>query len=239
MKNYFFLFLLFSSAVLQAQDTLYLDSDYSEVLPEDAVYFQVDSRDDSGEDLLRKTFWINGQIKSERNFLEKNEKLTADGMSKFWYENGQLYYSQNYRKGERHGELLAYWADGSPRRHDIYKNGKLKSGKVWDRNGQEIDHFPVLVPAKFPGGQQAINAYLKKHLPVNSAQKKNTEVRVVVSIRVDKEGYISHVKIVEGAPHWYNAVTINALMQMPRWNPGMHMGEPINVRYTLPVTFRK
>lgn len=240
MKIFLLLSFFFSSSLLLAQDTLYLDSDYNKVLREDAEYFQIDYWNGSGEqDLNRKTFWKNGILKSERNFLSKNGKLIPHGISKFWYENGQLYYSQNYKKGERHGELLAFWEDGTPRRQDYFKNGKLKSGTVWDKSGKKVEHFPVLIPAMFPGGQQAIQAYLKKHLPVNPVQKNGTEVRVVVSIRIDKVGDINEVEIIEGAPHWYNAVTINALTKMPRWNPGMHMGEPINVRYTLPVIFRK
>lgn len=232
----FFFILTFT----HAQDTLYLDKEYQEVEPVNAQYYRIDERKGpEGKDITRKTYWIHKQIKSERSLKEKKGQLIPQGLQRFWYEDGQLYYTENFQKGKRHGDLIAFWQDGSKRRHDHFKKGKLKSGKVWNRQGEEVDHFPVMIPASFPGGQKAIAAYLKANLPLPESQKTGTEVRVVVSIRINKEGYISKIDIIDGAPHWYNAVTINALSNMPRWNPGKHMGEPVNVKFTLPITFRK
>lgn len=240
MKHIFLLLFFFSFYLATAQDTLYYNKEWQEVPQGEATYYTVDQRPgEDGNDLSRKTYWINGQIYRERSFTEKDEKLTLEGIQKTWYENGQLFYTENYRKGERHDELLAYWEDGSKRRHDIFKKGKLKSGRTWDREGKEIEHFPVMVPAMFPGGQQALQAYLKDNIPHNPKQPNNTTVHLVVSLRVTKEGKVEILKILDEAPHWYIAVTINTLTNMPRWKPGTFMGEPINVIYALPVTFRK
>lgn len=238
MKNIFILLFLFSLSFATAQDTLYFDEDWNESHPQRASYFTIDERPgQNGADLTRKTYWINGQIKSERSYTEKKEVLTLEGVQKTWYENGQLFYIENYRKGKRDGELLAFWEDGTKRRHDFFKKGKLKSGKTWNQNGEEIEHFPVMIPAMFPGGQKALQAYLKENIPRNPEQPKNTLVRVKVSIRINKDGAVEIIKVLEEAPHWYMAVTINALQNMPRWEPGEFMGEPVNVKYALPVTF--
>lgn len=237
MKGHLITLLLFCFSSAIAQDTIFLDQNYEEVLSEKAEFFRLDNR--KGQNLIRKTFMMNGQILSEKEFLEKKGRLTAHGISKNWYDNGQLFYSQVYRKGERHGELLAYWEDGTPRRNDFFKKGKLISGKTWNRSGVEVPHFPVFVPPVFPGGKGAITAYLKQHIPVNPKQRKNTEIRVVVSFVVNKEGSIHQVEVLKEAPLWYKAVTVQTLLNMPQWEPAMHMGEPVNARYTLPVTFRK
>lgn len=239
MQNLTLLFFLLLFTGLKAQDTLYLSKDYEETSRGEAFYFQIDDRTAPGkQDVVRKTYWINGRLKSQRSYTEKSKKLTPEGLQKHWYENGQLFYSEFFRKGKRHGELLAYWEDGSKRRHDIYKKGKLRSGRVWNEDGQEVEHFPVIVPATFPGGQEAMVAYLKSKCPVPSTQARNTEVRLLFSIRVNKEGYIDKIEIIEGAPHWYNSVATKAISEMPRWNPGQHMGDPVGVFYRLPITFR-
>ena len=91
----------------------------------------------------------------------------------------------------------------------------------------------------FPGGQQALQEYLKEKLPHNPQQPKSTEVRLVVSIIIDKEGKARVRKIIEEAPFWYIATTTAVIENMPAWKPGEYMGEPINVFYALPLTFRK
>jgi hypothetical protein len=240
MRRLILALLLLINFISFGQDTIYLDSSKKPVDKAEATYYRIESRVNSGEiDLLRKTYFLDGQIESERRFKEKGEKLISQGLQKHWYENGQLFYEESYKNGERHGEFLAFWKDGSKRRHDVYKRGKLKSGKVWDENGQEQEHFPVFSRASFPGGQEAMMAYLKKNLPVPSTQEENTEVRVIVSFMVNKEGSITKIDVHEGAPHWYNAVTVNTLAQMPKWNPGKFLGDPVNIYFTLPVTFRK
>ena len=240
MKYFFTLCLFFSLCLSYAQDTLYLNNSYEEVARDSAAYFQIDHRNPSAEkEVTRRTYWIDGQIKSERSFIEKKEDFIAEGPSKYWYENGQLFYQENYRKDERHGELIGYWEDGSKRRHDIYKTGNLKSGQVWDKKGNELEHFPIMEKPVYPGGQEALAAYLKQNIPVPETQEKNTEVRLVLKIRINKEGYIDKIEVIEGAPNWYNAVAVNVVSRMPRWKPGRQFGEPVNVIYRLPITFRK
>ena len=240
MKNSAFLLLLLFTTVLTAQDTIYLDLNYKEILPENAVYFQVEDRNAPGEQNLITTLYrTNGEIVKQRSFLEVRKKLTLHGLQKTWYDNGQLYYQETYKKGKRHGDLLAYWEDGSRRRHDSFKNGKLKSGRIWNRQGQEEEHYPVMIPAQFPGGEKAIAEFLRKNLPVPESQERNTVVKTLAKIRIGTDGYIQEIKIVEGAPHYYNAILTQTLLNMPKWNPGSFMGEPIELWYTLPVNFSK
>ena len=240
MKNSAFLLLLLFTTVLTAQDTIYLDLNYNEILPENAVYFQVEDRNAPGEQNLITTLYrTNGEIVKQRSFLEVRKKLTLHGLQKTWYDNGQLYYQETYKKGKRHGDLLAYWEDGSRRRHDSFKNGKLKSGRIWNRQGQEEEHYPVMIPAQFPGGEKAIAEFLRKNLPVPESQERNTVVKTLAKIRIGTDGYIQEIKIVEGAPHYYNAILTQTLLNMPKWNPGSFMGEPIELWYTLPVNFSK
>lgn len=240
MRKILFLFLIMTTPIFHAQDTLYLNEKYKETTPEEAIYYRIDDRNTPGDqDLIRRTFYKNGNLKSETPYHEKKEKLIPTGIWKFYYENGQLFYSQPYKKGERNGELVAFWEDGSKRRHDVYKKGKLQSGKVWNIEGEEIEHYPVLVPARFPGGKYALNDYLRDNIPHNPSQPDNTEVRVVISLLITKDGSVEILEVVEEAPQWYIAVTINTLKNMPKWEPGRFMGDPINVKYALPVTFKK
>ncbi len=240
MTRTFTLLFLFFIAFTNAQDTIYLDQDFKETIADNAAFYRIEQRNAAGDpDIIRSTYRIDGQITRQRSFVEKKKDLILYGLQKTWYDNGQLFYTETYKKGERHGELIAFWEDGSKRRHDIYKKGKLKSGTVWNERGEEEEHFPVMIPAEFPGGQKAISEYLRDNLPVPEAQQASTVVRMRVKIRIGKEGQIDKIEIIEGAPHYYNAVLTQTLINMPKWNPGSFMGDPVNVWYTLPVSFRK
>lgn len=194
-KNFTFCF-LFAYTVTTGQDTIYLDENFKEITQNEATYYRIDEHSATGDqDLIRRTYRLNGEIYRKRSFLEKGDKLILHGLQKTWYENGQLFYQENYKKGKRNGDLTAFWEDGSKRRHDFFKKGKLKSGKVWNRKGQEEEHFPVMISARFPGGQKAIATYLRDNLPVSENQKPNTEVRLLVRLRVNKEGFIDTIDI--------------------------------------------
>ncbi|MDD3038221.1 energy transducer TonB [Bacteroides sp.] len=89
----------------------------------------------------------------------------------------------------------------------------------------------------FPGGQKAMLEYLanKIQYPV---ELQKIEGRVIVQLIVRKDGKVSDVKIARGLEPYLDKEAIIAVETMPKWIPGKNKGEPVSVRYTIPVTFR-
>lgn len=97
----------------------------------------------------------------------------------------------------------------------------------------------VEMPPSFPGGMAALQSYIRNNIKYPVAAKKNgIEGRVVVEFVVEKDGTLSNVKAFRPADPSLDQEAIRLVESMPKWNPGKNNGEPVNVRYTIPITFR-
>ena len=93
---------------------------------------------------------------------------------------------------------------------------------------------------EFPdGGMSGLMQFLSKNIqyPIN-AQKNHTQGRVTVQFVVDKDGSISEPGIIRGVDPDLDGEAIRVISLMPKWKPGMQKGQPVRVRYTVPVMFR-
>lgn len=94
-------------------------------------------------------------------------------------------------------------------------------------------------PPSFPGGEQAMYAFLKQNLryPEMAAQN-NIQGRVTVQFVVEKDGTISNVKVVRGKDPDLDKEAVRVVKSMPKFIPGRMNGQSVRVFYTLPVNFK-
>ena len=92
---------------------------------------------------------------------------------------------------------------------------------------------------QFPGGPSALFEYLSNNLqyPV-VAEENGVQGRVIVTFIVEKDGSISNAKVVKAVDPSLDKEAIRLVESMPNWIPGKQNGEPVRVKYTVPVTFR-
>ena len=99
-----------------------------------------------GCDSYHKEYYENGELKSIGKFENENRYgewffFTSEGdtsevhvyengkiIKKDKYLNGNLFLSESLKNGERDGEIIAYYPDGSIRSRGFYKNG-VEDGK--------------------------------------------------------------------------------------------------------------
>lgn len=91
----------------------------------------------------------------------------------------------------------------------------------------------------FPGGQGALRQWLRDNIkyPVIAAEN-GIEGRVIVQFVVSKTGSISGVTVARGVDPSLDKEAVRVVSSMPNWTPGRQNGTTVNVRYTLPVTFK-
>lgn len=91
----------------------------------------------------------------------------------------------------------------------------------------------------FPGGYGALNKWLHDNMkyPVVAAEN-GIEGKVIVQFVVGKDGSISNVKVARGVDPSLDKEAVRVVSNMPNWTPGRQNGSSVNVRYTLPVTFK-
>ena len=138
--------------------------------------------------------------------------------------------------------------------------GKIKSLKVYlegeiTTKTQEVvvvgygggeeasDEVPVFQVVEempeFPGGMGECLKFLGKNIkyPVE-AQKAGVQGKVIVQFVVEKDGNIANPKVVRSIDPDLDGEAIRVISIMPKWKPGMQKGQPVRVKYTVPVTFR-
>jgi TonB family protein len=91
----------------------------------------------------------------------------------------------------------------------------------------------------FPGGMDELMKYLQKEIKYpKEALEQGKQGRVIVQFVVNKDGSISNDTIVRSVDPFLDAEALRIIRSMPNWTPGKQRGEPVRVRFTLPVTFR-
>lgn len=70
------------------------------------------------------------------------------------------------------------------------------------------------------------------------AYKNKIQGRVVVEFIVDKEGNIKDPTILQSAYPSLDAEALRVVKLMPRWTPGYQEGQPVNVKYAVPIVFK-
>lgn len=91
----------------------------------------------------------------------------------------------------------------------------------------------------FPGGNSGLMTYLNQHTHYPAeAQENGVQGRVVVSFVVEKNGQINDVTVMRHVDPSLDKEAIRVVRNMPRWTPGKQGGEPVRVRYHVPMSFR-
>ncbi|MDT0677607.1 hypothetical protein [Autumnicola musiva] len=108
-----------------------------------------------GEDpyplLIQEDFYSNGKLKSQKLFnyeiYKKTKEFEVEQYIEY-YDNGQLSLKIKMKNSVLHGPLVDYWKNGNLKRKDLYNNGNLVEGNVWNQNEKEIEYFKYEIPSR-------------------------------------------------------------------------------------------
>lgn len=104
-----------------------------------------------------------------------------------------------------------------------------KNDKVFD----VVEQMP-----EYPGGMQALFEFLKQNIKYpEDAQKQKVEGRVLAKFVVETDGSISNIEVVKHAFPSLDAEAERVIQSMPKWMPGKQKGQPVRVKFVLPVSF--
>ena len=116
------------------------------------------------------------------------------------------------------------------RSEPLNKPQPVNSTRVYD----VVEQMP-----SFPGGISGLRTYLNQNIRYPAeAQENCVQGRVVGSFVVGKDGHISDVTVLRSVDPSLDKEAIRVVRNMPRWTPGKQGGEPVRVRYNVPVSFR-
>jgi len=103
------------------------------------------------------------------------------------------------------------------------------SGKIFDSS--EIN-------PSFPGGMQAQMTFLANNIVYPEiAKEQGIQGTVFVNFIAEKDGRLTHIKILRGVSTEIDQEVIRVVKKMPRWEAGTNKGEKVRVRLNMPVKF--
>jgi protein TonB len=114
-------------------------------------------------------------------------------------------------------------------------NDTTKNKNEKDNNNifTSVEHNP-----EFPGGVAEFYKYLTKTIrypPI--ARENDIQGRVIISMVVEKDGSLSHIKIERGVCADIDKEAVRVMALCPNWNPGTQNGRIVRVFYSIPISF--
>lgn len=91
----------------------------------------------------------------------------------------------------------------------------------------------------FEGGQAALLKFLGQQIryPVVDIEQ-GVEGRVICTFVVEKDGSITDIQVLRGVSPSIDKEAVRVVSAMPKWKPGYQNGNPVRVKFTLPIVFR-
>ena len=107
-----------------------------------------------------------------------------------------------------------------------------------DAENLTVELKKVVMP-EYPGGPAECMKFLAQNIRYpKKARENGIQGRVVVQFVVDKDGSIDDIKIVKSVSWELNDEAKRVVKRMPKFKPGTIGGEPVRMRFTMPIMFR-
>ncbi|MDM8002541.1 MAG: TonB family protein [Bacteroidota bacterium] len=91
---------------------------------------------------------------------------------------------------------------------------------------------------KFPGGDQALFKHLYENLKYPpEAKTEGIQGKVILRFVVTAEGKVADVTVVRGVHPLLDEEALRVMSTVPDWIPGKQGGRPVDVYYSLPISF--
>jgi len=119
---------------------------------------------------------------------------------------------------------------------------KAKATPTYKDKAGKLVYYRAEVEPTYVGGEEALAKYLQDNLKYpESARKEGVEGTVWVDFVVDKKGTVREVTATETTLAEVDsalvAEAIRVVSTMPKWGPGTQGGKPVDVSYSIPITF--
>ena len=93
-------------------------------------------------------------------------------------------------------------------------------------------------PASFPGGQEALLAFLEQNVRYPDGYDCCGQGRVVVSFTIDIDGSIVDPKVVLSVDKELDAEALRVVGLMPKWIPAKEKGKNKKSKFNLPILIK-
>jgi TonB family protein len=138
-------------------------------------------------------------------------------------------------------KLLPKWTPGESQGKPVAV--KYVMPIVFSINEKEPEQKPfsvdqVEVAPEFPGGMEALFAFIMRELKYPPEERQNgIEGRVTLQFVIAADGSVKDVTVLRGATPALDAEAVRVIKLLPKWTPGENKGKPVDVNYVMPIIF--
>lgn len=183
----------------------------------------------------------NGPLSPIVKYVEHNKKVEQEKTRKEEEKKKrELEEAAIQKKREEEAEERRKWEVTGPLGKTYSQKYDYEPQKVAPQEDEDEVYTSAAHMPSFPGGDNALLKYINSNMkyPV-SAKDNNIQGKVVVQFVVKKDGSIGKVKIVRGVVKELDNEAKRIVGMLPKFTPARNaVGDPVNVWYVLPVTFK-
>ncbi|MDR0231200.1 MAG: energy transducer TonB [Dysgonamonadaceae bacterium] len=98
---------------------------------------------------------------------------------------------------------------------------------------------PTETPPEFPGGEVALQQWLKENLKYPEDAKKNeVQGKVVVNFTVERSGNISFITVAKKIYPALDKEAVRLVKAMPKWKPATKKGKAVAATHNITILFK-
>ena len=168
--------------------------------------------------------------------------LNAETVTDYVYNNDEPQKQVPVKKGKKNatiktGTLKSIEVIEQPAEAQKPAPVEMPNAKDVDKEEKAFDVVEVM--PQFPGGAPKLFEYLSQNIRYpKDAMEADIQGRVIVTFVVGKDGSISDARVVKSVNPSLDEEALRVINAMPNWTPGTQSGKAVNVKYTVPISFR-
>ncbi len=91
---------------------------------------------------------------------------------------------------------------------------------------------------KYPGGDAALFKFIYENIRYPpEAKEQGIEGKVILRFMIASDGAVEDISVVRGIDPLLDAEAVRVMSLLPDWTPGTQGGKPVNVWYSVPISF--
>ena len=196
-------------------------------------------RDQVGGQL--RVYYPSGQLRREVAYMDFGRRIKQGGETSY-YETGEVKSRCRYENDVPVEAYIQYYRNGNVRCRMNVKGGFFgSSGSAFTPEGKPMKYnlLNQIKPTLNGGGDPVIATAVQRNViypPEALLQQKSG--RVFATFLVDDAGFVRNVRILKTPSPLFNATVLDAVWALGRFKPGKMSGEPVDVFFTIPVSFK-
>jgi protein TonB len=120
---------------------------------------------------------------------------------------------------------------------------QIKTSPTYNNKAGKLVYYKTEIDPTFIGGEKALKQYLQDNLKYpKGAEEQGLEGTVFVDFVVLSSGSVSDVEVLnepgDDIDQSFIDEAVRVILNMPNWIPGQQQGKPVDVKFSVPVTFQ-